>query len=260
MGWLNLKDRVCVVTGAGGGIGRATALDLAREGAVLALIDLDEARCSDVLTEVRSLGARAEVFAADISDQAQVDRTAERCREALGACDVLINVPAISGRPDPLMSVAIEKWNRHIEVNINGYLHCSRAFGRQMIAQGRGSIVNVGSIAGELPQPESGAYSVTKAGVSMLSRGLALELGKNGVRSNVVSPAMIRTPLSERLYSNPDVARRRAEFVPLGRVGVAQDISNTILFLASDRSGYISGQTLLVDGGVSLVLMGLFPK
>jgi NAD(P)-dependent dehydrogenase (short-subunit alcohol dehydrogenase family) len=259
MNWLDFKDSVCVVCGAAGGIGSAIAEDLARAGAHLALIDLDESACAELKLRIEARGGNAEVFGADICDASAVSEAAARCERVLGPCHVLVNVPAISGRPDPIISVSPDKWDKQISVNLNGYLNCSQQFGRQMQKQGRGSIVHVGSIAGEFPQPNSGAYSVTKAGIAMMSRVLALEMAQYGLRSNVVSPGMVRTPLSERFYRDPDLLQRRNAFVPLGKIADPQQIADAVLFLASDRASYITGQNIVVDGGVAQLLMSLFP-
>jgi NAD(P)-dependent dehydrogenase (short-subunit alcohol dehydrogenase family) len=257
--WLGLAGKTCVVTGAAGGIGRAVALEFARAGAAVALIDLTADRCAEVKQEVLGLGARCAAFGADISNEDDVTRVADECLGALGSCNVLVNTPAISGRPDSLWNVSFDKWRRQLSVNVSGYLLCAQAFTRQMHDQG-GSMVHVGSIAGQFPQPQSGAYSVSKAAVSMMSRVLALELGAKRIRSNVVSPGMVRTPLSERFYSNAHLLKRREEIVPLRMISTPDQVADVIVYLASSRASYVTGQDLLVDGGVSLALMGLFPR
>jgi glucose 1-dehydrogenase len=258
--WLGLAGKTCVVTGAGGGIGRAVALEMARAGAAVALVDLAVERCAEVASEIAALGGRSVALAADVSVESDVARVARESDEALGPCAVLVNTPAISGRPDPISTLDFAKWQRQLDVNLSGYLLCSQRFGEQMQQRGGGSMVHVSSIAGHFPQPHSGAYSVCKAGIAMMSRVLALELGKRKVRSNVVSPGMVRTPLSERFYSDPDLLRRREEFVPLGQVASPQQVADVIVFLASERSSYVTGQDVLVDGGVGVALMGLFPR
>jgi NAD(P)-dependent dehydrogenase (short-subunit alcohol dehydrogenase family) len=129
-----------------------------------------------------------------------------------------------------------------------------------MLERGRGSLVHVASIAGQHPQAFSGAYSVGKAGVAMLSRQLALEWGPSGIRSNVVSPGLVRTPMSEAFYNAPGVAERRAAIVPSRRVGAPADIAEVVVFLASDRAAYVTGQEIAVDGGFGQVLMSMVPR
>lgn len=258
--WLGLEGRVCVVTGAAGGIGAAVAKAFGKAGARLALVDLAADRCSSLCQELAELGAEVRAFGADISNDQEVRRLADATRDQFGLCDVLVNIPAISGRPDSLADLSREKWQQQMAVNLGGYLYCSQVYAAQMKAQGRGSVIHIGSIAGDFPQPRSGAYSMAKAGVAMMSRVLALELGESGIRSNVVSPGMVRTPLSERFYSDPDLLSRRSRFVPLASVGTPEQVADAVVFLASDRSNYITGQNLTVDGGVGLRLMDLFPK
>ncbi len=184
-----LKDTVCVVTGAGGGIGRQICLDLARSGASLFLIDARQSHCDAVADAARQLGATCEVAVQDITDLDLLEQAAKRCRERLGNTNVLINTIAMSGRPDSLFDLTLPKWERQIAVNLTSYFTTSQVFAAQMREAGGGSIVHVGSLAGNTPQINSGAYSVCKAGVGMLSRLMAHEWGPHGIRSNVVSPA-----------------------------------------------------------------------
>jgi NAD(P)-dependent dehydrogenase (short-subunit alcohol dehydrogenase family) len=156
---------------------------------------------------------------------------------------------AAARRGEALMNLNLEDWNRVIAVNLTGALICVQAFGGQMIAARRGgSIVNVASITGHHPLPQSGAYSVTKSGIRMLSRLLALELAEHRVRSNVVSPGLVRTSASEIAYRDPEVAGVRQQMIPAGRISDPVDVANVIAFLASDRSSYINGQEIIVDG------------
>jgi NAD(P)-dependent dehydrogenase (short-subunit alcohol dehydrogenase family) len=148
-----------------------------------------------------------------------------------------------------------------LAINLTGYLLCSQILGQQMIARGRGgAIVHISSLSGHMPQPYSGAYSVSKAGVRMLSQLLAVELGQHRIRSNVVSPGMIRTPMSEMIYADQDVLRLREEIVPAHRVSQPEDIADVVLYLVSERSSYINGQDIVVDGGLSQALLGLIPR
>lgn len=258
-GWLGLAGRVCVVTGAAGGIGAEIARELAAVGAKVALLDRDEKGAAAIAADIAESGAKAIGVHCDITDEASVNRAAETVAAQLGRCDVLVN-NAAAIYADGLMNVKIDKWNQLMSVNLTGFLLCSQVFGRQMIAAGGGSMVHVASISGSVPQPYSGAYSVSKAGVKMLSRLLAVELGEHGIRSNVVSPAMVRTPMSEVIYANPDVLRLRENIVPMRRISGPPDIAEAVLFLASARASYISGQDILVDGGLSQAFLSLIPR
>ena len=257
--WLGLSGRVCVVTGGGGGIGRATALSFAKAGARVAAIDRDERGLEVTQTELRKLGDGHVVVTCDTTSEESVTAASEKIEKSLGPCSVLVNTAAIL-RPGALDTLSLAEWNAVLAVNLTGYFLCAQAFGRQMRALGRGSLVHVSSIAGSNAQGQSGAYSVSKAGVIMLSRQLANEWGPHGIRSNVVSPGMVITPMSQALYDTPGVTERRSAVVPMRRVGMPQDMADAILFLASDRAGYINGDEIMVDGGYANMLMNLVPR
>jgi len=253
--WLGLKGHVCVVTGAGGGIGAEIASQLLAAGAKVALLDCNE----QTLADLKDGSDRSMAVACDVTDAQSVQAAADRVQAVWGPTSILVNNAGVL-YAEAVMNIAIEKWNQLLAVNLSGYLLCAQAFGRQMIARGGGSMVHMTSIAATIPQPYSGAYSVSKAGAKMLSQLLAVELGEHHVRSNVVSPAMIRTPMSEGIYLNDAVRRRREKIVPAGRISGPADIAGAVLFLASERASYITGQEILVDGGLTQALLGLIPR
>lgn len=253
--WLSLDGRVCVVTGAGSGIGAETARELARLGALVALLDRDEASAAAVAAHIQRDGGRAIGVCADIGEPDSVFAAAKRVEQELGTCRVLVNNAAIRHR-EPLMELPLDVWNRVMAVNLTGALVCTQAFAAQMIAAGQGgSLIHVASLIAHFPQGGSGPYCASKAAVITLSRTLTIELAPHRIRSNVVSPGQIRTPASEAVYRDPVLAAARERAVPAGRVGVPSDIANVIAFLASDRSDYINAQEIQVDGGISITLM-----
>ncbi len=257
--WLGLAGQVAIVTGAGGGIGSAIAAELAAAGAVVGLLDRDGAAAEAVASRLRDLGASAVATACDITDEASVRMAMETTRAALGDAAILVNNAGIL-RPGALADIPIAQWNALLAVNLTGCLTCAQAVRPQMLARGGGSLVHIASIAATNPQPRSGAYSPSKAGVAMLSRQLALEWGPDGIRSNIVSPGFIRTPMSEAFYLAPGILERREAMVPRGRVGTPQDIADAVTFLASARASYVNGAELLVDGGLDQVMMELTPR
>lgn len=257
--WLNLKGRVAIVTGAAGGIGGAIAAELAGAGAAVALLDRDAAGAEARAAGLRAAGATVFATACDTTDEASVRAAFASSRAALGDAEILVNNAGIL-RPGPLAEIGLDAWNALLAVNLTGYLACAQAARPQMLAKGGGAIVHIASIAASNPQPRSGAYSPSKAGVAMLSRQLALEWGPEGIRSNIVSPGFIRTPLSESFYQAPGILERREAMLPSRRIGMPQDIADAVTFLASPRAAYVNGAELLVDGGLDQALMELTPR
>ena len=257
--FLGLAGKVCVVTGGGSGIGRAIALAFGREGAVVAVLDRDEAAATAVAAEITALGAQADAIVCDVSDAASVAAAAERSAALLGPCHTLVNNAGIL-RGGSMAEMPLAEWSRVLAVNLTGCFIVAQAFGRQMLAQGRGSVIHMASIAAAFPTGNAGAYSVAKAGVAMLSRQLAMEWAPQGVRSNAVCPGMTMTPLTVAAYTSPGQTEARNKAIPAGRIGLPEDIAEAVLFLASERSAYTNGAELTVDGGFTRNLMGLVPR
>jgi len=257
--WLGLAERVCVVTGAGSGIGAATARGLAAVGAQVALLDRNLEAARFVAGEIVAGSGQAIALECDVANAASIAAAAATVRARLGPCDVLVNNAGLL-RASGLESVSIEDWNAVLAVNLTGYLLCSREFGRDMLNAGHGSIIHVSSISALHPQTSSGAYSASKAGVLLMSRQLAAEWGPRGVRSNAICPGMIRTALSAKFYEEPGFEAKRAAVTASRRVGEPIDIANPAIFLASDRSAYMNGAELLVDGGLGCMLMDMVPR
>ena len=220
---------------------------------------VDERGLEVTRAELRKLGDGHVVARCDTTSVESVTAASETIEKSLGPCSVLVNTAAVL-RPGALDTLSLAEWNAVLAVNLTGYFLCAQVFGRQMRALGRGSLVHVASIAGSHAQGQSGAYSVSKAGVIMLSRQLANEWGPHGIRSNVVSPGMVITPMSQSFYDTPGVTERRSAVVPMRRVGMPQDMADAILFLASDRASYVNGDEIMVDGGYANMLMNLVPR
>lgn len=257
--WLGLSGRVAVITGGGGGIGRATAVGFAKAGARVAILDRDGNGLEKTQHQLRAMGCDAVVASCDTTDTASVTTAAKAVEKSLGPCSVLVNTAAIL-RAGGLDTLSLAEWNTTLAVNLTGYFLCAQVFGAQMRKLGRGSLVHVASVAGSNAQGFSGAYSVSKAGVVMLSRQLASEWGPHGIRSNVVSPGLVVTPMSQAFYDTPGVTERRTAVVPMRRIGAPQDMADAILFLASDRASYVNGDEIVVDGGFTRTIMNLVPR
>lgn len=256
--WLGMQGKICVVTGAVGGIGQAIVKGFLKSGAKVAMLDLDEAKLISIAKEFDPSGKNILPIKCDVLTVADIEKAKDAIVTKWGGCNILVNNAGIL-RPGELSKISINDWNNLLNVNLTGGLLCTQTFA-ESLQTASGVIVHISSISGSHPQPFSGAYSASKAAIIMLSKQLAFEWGAFGVRSNVVSPGMIRTPLSEAFYSDEKSKQKREAVVPLARIGNGEDIANAVLFLASDRASYISGQEILVDGGFSQTLMSHIPR
>jgi NAD(P)-dependent dehydrogenase (short-subunit alcohol dehydrogenase family) len=244
-----LDGQVAVVTGGGSGIGRAAAVRFAAEGASVVVLDRDGESAARVAKEVD--GAAHTVDVRDGEALAHVVRT---ITDLHGRVDVLFN-NAGSGDLRPLHTVDDKLWHRLIDVNLTGTFNGMRAVTPFMLDAGRGTIVNNASVSGLAPTRNEAAYSAAKAGVIALTKSGALEYGP-AVRVNCVAPGHVRTPLTAAFDEFPDVFEPVERTIPLGRRGEADEVAEVVLFLASSRSSYITGQTIVVDGGISLPQAG----
>lgn len=254
--WLGLQDKVCVVTGGTGGIGRAIVGTFADAGARVAILDRDEAAVRQFAEET---GRGAVGIACDVASEPSMLAARDTVAKAFGRCDVLVNNAAVI-KLKPLIDAALQEWEQNLAINLTGYYLCGRVFAAQMMQTGGGSIVHVGSIAAELPQPNGLDYSACKAAVVALSRQMAVEWGDRGIRSNVVNPGPVITPLTAQLNSDPDFLARRAAMTAIKRLGTPEDIANIVAFLASDRAGYLTGADIMATGGLHVMMMKHMPQ
>jgi NAD(P)-dependent dehydrogenase (short-subunit alcohol dehydrogenase family) len=246
----SFAGRVAVVTGGRRGIGRAIALALAQAGADVALGDrtVDDGQLEAAAAEIKKLGGRALALQVDITKKAEVDNFVQAVVAEFGAIDILVNNAAMNIRA-PLLELGEDGWGKVIDTDLKGCFLCAQAVGKIMVEQGRGNIVNIASTAAMHPTPGMGAYCIAKAGVVMLTGVLAVELGGYNIRVNAVAPSMVKTKFSQPLWSNPETLKEIEAGIPLGRLAEPGDIVGSVLFLASDAAGYITGHTVVVDGG-----------
>src|SRR5262245_34648842 len=256
-----LADKAALVTGGGSGIGRACAVRFAAEGADVCVADLDLASASDTAARVQALGRKALALQVDTTDEAANDGMVRRCAAALGRLDVLVAAAGVASprqpaagadQPHTIRSMPIERFRAVMDVNLYGVLFSNRAVARFLLAQRRpGSIVNLGSIMSKMPSPGA-AYSVSKAGVWMLTKGLAQELAPHGIRVNAIGPGFIETPMTAPLRADERRSRWAMAMTPMGRYGTPEEVASTALFLASDEASFFTGEILHPSGGVFL--------
>jgi dehydrogenase/reductase SDR family protein 4 len=244
-----LDGRVAVVTGGSRGIGRAVALGLAQAGADVVVAARKAQDLDPVADEIRALGRRALAVPTHLGRRPEIDRLFEATLDAFGRLDVLVNNAATNPVFGPLLDIDEDAWDRIMALNVKGYLLAAQRAARAMAPLGRGAIVNIASTAGLRASPGLGAYSVSKAAVIMLTRVLGRELAPLGIRVNGVAPALIETRFSEALWKNPEILSGYLKSTPLGRTGQPEEVVGAVVYLSSDASSYVTGQTLLLDGG-----------
>lgn len=245
------EKTVAIVTGAGHGIGRAIAALLAREGAAVGVVDIDEASGRRTVDSLVESGARAHFTRADITDFAAVEAAFAEVAEALGPTTLLVNNAAFSDAGS-LETISLEGWHREIDINLNGTYHCIRAIVPALRAAGGGAIVNISSV-NALRYFGNPSYSAAKAGIISLTKSVASEYGPAGIRCNAICPGSVRTEnitWTIRQQKDPQVFEKLARWYPVGRVAEPTDIAEAVAFLGAPQAAYISGAVLAVDGGL----------
>ena len=246
---MRLKDKICIVTGGAQGIGLATAVKFAREGAVVAVCDMRREGIDSAVAACKAEGARAEGFLVDVTDRAQVDAMVNAVKARFGRIDVLVNNAGIT-KDARLQKMTLAQFDAVIDVNLRGVFHCAQAVADTMVAQGSGVILNASSVVGIYGNFGQTNYAASKFGVIGFTKTWSRELGPKGVRVNAVAPGFIETPI---LSTIPDkVLQQMREDVPLRRLGRPEEIANVYAFLASDESSYVNGAVIEVAGGLTV--------
>jgi NAD(P)-dependent dehydrogenase (short-subunit alcohol dehydrogenase family) len=242
-----------VITGAGSGIGRETALRFAAEGARVACADVVEETGRAVVSEIAGAGGEADFFAADVADQRSVAALYDAVEARFSAVHVLVNNAGVMLAEDgSVIDTGLAVWQRVLDVNLTGVFLCCKHGIPKLLAAGGGSIVNTASFVAVMgaATPQI-AYTASKGGVLALTREIAVEFARRGIRANALCPGPVETPLFEQLLAAPGARERRLVHVPMGRFGQAADVADAALFLASDESTWVTGTAFLVDGGIT---------
>jgi len=247
----HLEGKVAIVTGSRRGIGRAIALAMAAAGANIVLCDnvKDDGKLEEVAEEIKKLGRNSVAVSVDISKRSDVEEMAARAVAKFGKIDILVNCAGIWIPGQTLIDCPENNWDKVIDVNLKGTYLCCQAAGRVMVKQRSGNIINLSSKVGLEPGTGAGAYSISKAGIVMLTRQLALELAPYGIRVNALAPGIVKTDFNKDLWQGSEPGKKLAHSVPLGRLAEPEDIAHAALFLASDESSYITGAVIPIDGG-----------
>lgn len=248
-GMFDLAGRVCVVTGGGRGIGKSISKALAAHGGKVVVAGRSEDTLKQAVDEIRAAGGTADWLTADMQDEGQVVRFAETVAERFGPAHVLVNNAGVNAIYKGAEKTSLDEWNTIIGTNLTGVFLTCREFGRQMLAAGRGSIINISSIGGRTGLGKTAAYCASKGGVELLTKSMAIDWAPKGVRVNCVAPAYVETDLTAGLSEHPVLGAKITGRTPMGRFAKTDEIAGAVVFLASDASTYLTGESIAVDGG-----------
>ena len=249
-----LDGKIALVTGARRGIGRGISLELAREGADVAINDVEgEEQANAVAEEVRALGRRATVVMADVSKPDQAQAMVDRVVSELGGLDVLVNNAGVESII-PFLEITPEEWERVTNINLRGEFLCAQAAARHMVSAGKGgAIINLGSVQAGMVLPGRAHYAPSKRAVEALTANLAVELAEHNIRVNCINPGLIDTDMTSWVMKDPDILPIVLDKIALKRAGAPAEIGTVVAFLASDKASYVTGQSLYVDGGFQIM-------
>jgi len=249
-----VQDRVAIVTGAGSGIGAASAIRLAEEGAKVVCADINKNSVQETVNQINTIGGIAHAIMVDISDSGQCANAVATTLSLFGTVDILVNNAGVN-LPGVFHEVTDEVIDKTLAVNVKGAMYLSRAVIPHMLASGRGSIINMSSVNGLVSEPYLSVYSASKGAIVMLTRGVALDYAKTGIRCNAICPGWVDTPINhahaKMLGGLDHVYSTISSFQPIGRPGTSREIAHLVLFLASDESSFITGSVISADGGMT---------
>ena len=245
----SLEGKTAIVTGASRGIGRAIALGFARAGADVALAARSEADLKTLADEIEDLGRRALVVPTDVTHRDQIEQLMDRTISELGGLDILVNNAGGTKFMAPIVALRPEGWDKALALNLDAVFHATQLAAQRMVSAGGGSIIQISSVAGIMGTPGLSFYSAAKGAVRLLSQSVAKELAESNVRVNSISPGWVATDLNANLREDAATEKFVIDMVPMKRWGRAEDIVGAAIYLASDASSFVTGSTLVVDGG-----------
>jgi 3-oxoacyl-[acyl-carrier protein] reductase len=247
---MQLKDKVALVTGGARGIGKAIAMALARAGADIAVADVNLEEAQKTAAEIEGLGRKSMAISVDVTDYAKVEEAVNKILDKFSKLDILINNAGIT-KDNLLLRMGQQEWDAVLNVNLKGSFNCLKAVSRPMVKQRSGKIVNIASIIGIIGNPGQANYSASKAGLIALTKTAAKELASRNINVNAIAPGFIQTDMTAKLSA--ELQQKMKEAIPLDKFGTPDDVAAACLFLASEDSAYITGQTIVVDGGMVMV-------
>jgi len=245
----DFDGKVALVTGAGSGIGRASARLYARDGARVVVSDVDEEGGAETVQLIQEAGGEAFFVRADVAKAADCEALVKKTVETYGRLDAACNNAGIGGEANACADYSVEGWQKVIDINLNGVFYCTKYEIAAMLQNGGGSIVNMASILGQVAFPAAPAYVAAKHGVVGLTQSAALDYSAHGIRVNAVGPGFIKTPLLAALEADPDTMNMLVSLHPIGRLGEAEEVAELVVWLSSDRSSFVTGAYYPVDGG-----------
>jgi NAD(P)-dependent dehydrogenase (short-subunit alcohol dehydrogenase family) len=245
----DLKNKVAIVTGGTSGIGRETAVLFAEAGAKVVVAGRREAEGKQVVDQIRSAGGEGLFVRTDVSKAADAQALLQKTLEKFGRLDTAFNNAGIEGNWMPMIDISEEEWDRVIDINLKGVWLCLKYEIQQMLKNGGGTIVNMSSVAGLMGAPSASPYSASKHGVIGLTRTAALEYAQKKIRVNAVCPAVIESPMEQRLFGQPEVHKFAVSMHPIGRLGTPREVAEAVLWLCSEKSSFMTGHYIVLDGG-----------
>ena len=255
----SLSGRIAIVTGASRGLGQTFARALARAGADLIITSRTQSALEPIRTEIESLGRRVVALELDVRDQSSILRMAEEAQRAFGRLDVLVNNAGCNVRK-PAVDVAWDDWNLVLDTNLRGAFFVAQAVAKQMIPRKAGRIINIGSVTSVFGYAGLGPYGASRGGIRQLTMSLADDWGPHGITVNCLAPGWFKTAQNAVMYEDAEWVAYLVDRIPLRRPGRVEDLEGAVVFLASDASAYITGQTLLVDGGITTGSIRALPR